>query len=159
PRVPFSRVYVANDWVGQCPRGSGTARVLLAPEEHVTSHISSEFNGALDGLDVIVVGGGQAGLAIGYLLAQQSRNFVILEAASEPAAAWRQRWDSLKLFTPGRYDGLPGLGFPGDARRYPGRDEVVAYLTDYARQFELPVELNSRVCAVRQSDGGYRVEL
>ena len=58
--------------------------------------------------EVIVVGGGQAGLAIGYLLAQQGRRFTILEAADTPAAAWRERWDSLRLFTPARYDSLPG---------------------------------------------------
>src|SRR3712207_4110345 len=98
--------------------------------------------------DVVVVGAGQAGLAIGYHLAQQQRRFTILEAADAPAAAWRQRWDSLKLFTPVRYNSLPGLAFPGDPDSYPGRDEVVAYLTDYARRFELPVELNSRVRAV-----------
>ena len=69
---------------------------------------------------MVIVGGGQAGLAIGYLLAQQGRRFTILEAAGEPAAAWRTRWDSLKLFTPVRYDSLPGLTFPGDARQLPG---------------------------------------
>ena len=63
---------------------------------------------------VVVIGGGQAGLAIGYHLAVQGRRFSILEAASEPAAAWRSRWDSLRLFTPVRYDSLPGLAFPGD---------------------------------------------
>jgi cation diffusion facilitator CzcD-associated flavoprotein CzcO len=68
--------------------------------------------------DVVVVGGGQAGLAIGYYLARQGRDFTILEAAAEPAAAWRERWDSLKLFTSARYDSLPGLPFPGDPRRY-----------------------------------------
>ncbi len=109
--------------------------------------------------EVIVVGGGQAGLAIGYLLAQQRRQFTILEAADTPAAAWRARWDSLRLFTPVRYDSLPGRAFPGDPDTYPGRDDVVAYLTDYARDFELPVELGSRVRAVRQGDGGYLVEL
>ena len=67
----------------------------------------------------------------------------------QPAAAWRERWDSLELFTPVRYDSLPGLAFPGDPDTYPGRDDVVAYLTDYARRFELPVELNSRVRAVQ----------
>jgi putative flavoprotein involved in K+ transport len=109
--------------------------------------------------DVVVVGGGQAGLAIGYLLAQQGRHFTILEAADSPAAAWRARWDSLQLFTPVRYDSLPGRAFPGDPDSYPRRDDVVAYLTDYARDFELPVELNSAVRAVRRGDGGYLVEL
>ncbi len=108
---------------------------------------------------VVVVGGGQAGLAIGYLLAQQGRQFTILEAADTPAAAWRERWDSLRLFTPVRYDSLPGRAFPGDPDSYPGRDDVVAYLTDYARDFELPVELGSRVRAVRQGETGYLVEL
>ena len=110
--------------------------------------------------DVVVVGGGQAGLAIGYDLARQRRRFTILEAADTPAAAWRERWDSLKLFTPVRYDSLPGLPFPGEPDSYPGRDDVVAYLSDYARRFELPVELNSRVRAVQSNErGGYRVEL
>jgi len=109
--------------------------------------------------DVVVVGGGQAGLAIGYLLGQQGRRFTILEAADTPGAAWRERWDSLRLFTPVRYDSLPGRAFPGDPDSYPGRDDVVAYLTDYAREFELPVELNSRVRAVRGGERGYLVEL
>jgi putative flavoprotein involved in K+ transport len=109
--------------------------------------------------EVVVVGGGQAALAIGYHLAQQGRDFTILEAAAEPAAAWRQRWDSLRLFTPARYDALPGLAFPGDPGRYPGRDDVVAYLTDYARHFDLPVELDSPVRAIRKSGESYLVEL
>jgi len=94
---------------------------------------------------VVVVGGGQAGLAIGYFLSQQGCDFTILEAAAEPAAAWRERWDSLKLFTSARYSGLPGLAFPGDPDRYPTRDEVVDYLTEYARHFDLPVRFGSRV--------------
>src|SRR5918911_881801 len=109
--------------------------------------------------DVVVVGGGQAGLAVGYFLKQQGRDFTILEAAGAPAAAWRARWDSLRLFTPVRYDSLPERAFPGDPDSYPGRGDVVAYLTDYARDFELPVELSSRVRAVRPGDGGYVVEL
>ena len=109
--------------------------------------------------DVIVVGGGQAGLAIGYFLAQQGRRFSILEAAEEPAGAWLDRWDSLKLFTPVRYDSLPGLAFPGDPDAYPGRDDVVAYLNEYVRHFQLPLELNSRVIAVRGADGRFVVEL
>jgi putative flavoprotein involved in K+ transport len=109
--------------------------------------------------DVVVVGGGQSGLAIGYHLAHQGREFTILEAAAQPAAAWRERWDSLKLFTPVRYDSLPGRPFPGDPDSYPMRDDVVAYLTDYARDFDLPVELDSRVKSVRQTEAGYLVEL
>jgi putative flavoprotein involved in K+ transport len=109
--------------------------------------------------DVVVVGGGQAGLALGYFLAQQGTDFTILEAAGQPAAAWRERWDSLKLFTSARYDSLPGMEFPGDPDRYPTRDEVADYLTDYARELNLPVELNSRVRAVRRQNHGYTVEL
>jgi putative flavoprotein involved in K+ transport len=109
--------------------------------------------------EVVVVGGGQAGLAVGYFLGQQGRDFAILEAGEAPAAGWRERWDSLRLFTPVRHDGLPGRPFPGDPDSYPGRDDVVAYLTDYARALELPVEPNRRVRAVRQAHGGYVVEL
>jgi putative flavoprotein involved in K+ transport len=118
------------------------------PDAHVMDHY-----------DVVVVGGGQAGLAMGYFLARQGRRFTILEAASEPAAAWRTRWDSLKLFTPVRYSSLPGLAFPGDPDSYPGRDEVAAYLTDYARHFDLPVELDCRVRSIRRAAGRYLVEL
>jgi putative flavoprotein involved in K+ transport len=114
---------------------------------------------AVQNREVVVVGGGQAGLAVGYLLKQQGRDFTILEATGAPAAAWRARWDSLRLFTPVRYDSLPGRAFPGDPDSYPGRDDVVDYLTDYASAFELPVELNSEVRAVRRADGGYLLEL
>ncbi len=126
---------------------------------HHASAQPTPGSGHTERREVVVVGGGQAGLAIGYFLAQQGRAFTILEAASEPAAAWRGRWESLKLFTPARYDALPGLGFPGDPDRYPGRDEVVAYLTDYVRHFDLPVELDSRVRSIRKTDATYLVEL
>jgi putative flavoprotein involved in K+ transport len=110
--------------------------------------------------DVIVIGGGQAGLAMGYFLARQGRRFTILESADAPAAAWRSRWESLVLFTPVRYDSLPGRAFPGDPDSYPTRDEVAAYLEDYARHFDLPVEYESPVRAIRRSDGGgYFAEL
>lgn len=109
--------------------------------------------------DVVVIGAGQAGLAIGYHLAGQGRDFTILEAAPRLGAAWRSRWDSLKLFTPARYDGLPGSDFPGPPDSYPTRDEVVRYLNDYARAFELPVELESAVRRLGRTDDGYLVEL
>src|SRR3954451_14416131 len=108
---------------------------------------------------VVVVGGSQAGLAIGYFLARQGADFVIVDAADEPAAVWRRRWDSLTLFTSARYDSLPGLAFPGDPDRYPTKDEVADYLSDYVRRFDLPLELASRVEAVRGRGRGYLVEL
>jgi putative flavoprotein involved in K+ transport len=113
-----------------------------------------------DRYDVIVVGGGQAGLALGYFLARDGRRFTILDAADAPGEAWRKRWDSLKLFTPVRHDSLPGLPFPGDPDTYPGRDEVVEYLTRYAERFNLPVQFDSEVLAVRaDDDGGFVIEL
>ena len=113
----------------------------------------------MDQHDIIVIGGGQAGLAIGYLLAQQGRDFTILEAGDGPAAAWRTRWDSLRLFTPVRHDSLPGLAFPGDPGHYPTRDEVVAYLTEYAERFELPVQYHSPVRALRREQDEYVAEV
>lgn len=108
--------------------------------------------------EVIVVGGGQAGLAMGYFLREQGRDFTILEAADEPAVAWRGRWDSLRLFTPARYSALPGLAFPGGGDRYPTRDEVAAYLAQYARELELPVRHGQRVHSLRPEDGIYALE-
>jgi putative flavoprotein involved in K+ transport len=96
---------------------------------------------------------------MGYHLARQGRDFVILEAAAAPAAAWHSRWDSLRLFTPAQYDSLPGRAFPAAPDSYPSRDQVVDYLTGYARDFELPVELDSAVRALRKTDDGYAVEL
>jgi putative flavoprotein involved in K+ transport len=109
--------------------------------------------------DVVVVGSGQAGLAIGYYLARQGRRFVILEAADIIGAAWRNRWDSLRLFTPRRYDGLPGLAFPGDPDGYPTRDEVVAYLERYAAAFELPIQLGTPVRSLKVGNGVFVVGL
>lgn len=110
-------------------------------------------------LDVVVIGGGQAGLALGWFLARQGRRFAILEAGDSVATAWRERWDSLVLFTPRRYSALPGLPLPGDPDGYPTRDEVIAYLERYAETFDLPVELGSRVLALQAAGGRFLVEL
>jgi putative flavoprotein involved in K+ transport len=109
--------------------------------------------GSRERFEVVVIGAGQAGLAIGHFLARQGRKFIILEGAETIGAAWRSRWDSLRLFTPRRYDGLPGLAFSGDPDGYPTRDEVIAYLEEYAATFELPIALNSSVRSIT-ADGG-----
>ena len=100
--------------------------------------------------DVVVIGGGQAGLAVGYHLARQKCRFTILEAAGEPAAAWRSRWDSLRLFTSVRYDSLPGLDFPGDPSAYPSRDDVIAYLLAHGRR-DMPALLSTLAALDRHS--------
>jgi putative flavoprotein involved in K+ transport len=110
-------------------------------------------------LDVVVVGAGQAGLAIGHHLARSGRRFAILEAGPSVGTAWRERWDSLVLFTPRRYDALPGLPFPGDPDGYPTRDEVIAYLERYARTFELPIRFDSPVRSLTATDGAFALEL
>ena len=110
-------------------------------------------------VDVAVIGGGQAGLAIGYHLKRAGVSFVILEAGDAIGPAWRERWDSLVLFTSRRYDSLPGLEFPGDPDGYPTRDEVIAYLEDYAARFDLPVELASPVRSMTQQDGVFELDV
>jgi len=93
----------------------------------------------------VVIGGGQAGLAVGYHLRQRGLPFVILDENDRIGDAWRKRWDSLRLFTPGRYDGLPGMPFPGSPTSYPTKDETADYLEIYAREFELPVRTGVKV--------------
>ena len=107
-------------------------------------------------LDVLVIGGGQAGLAIGYHLARADLRFQIVDSGSEIGGSWRARWDSLRLFTSGRYDNLPGLPFPTGADSYPGKDEVADYLRAYAAQFDLPVRFDTTVTSLtRGADGTY----
>jgi putative flavoprotein involved in K+ transport len=110
-------------------------------------------------LDVVVVGAGQAGLAMGHHLARQGRRFVILEAGDAVGSAWRRRWDSLVLFTPRRYSALPGLELPGDPDGYPTRDELIRYLEAYAAAFALPIQLGSRVRSLTRDDGRFVLEL
>jgi putative flavoprotein involved in K+ transport len=96
-------------------------------------------------LDVIVIGAGQAGLAVAWHLAQLGRRFLILDAGPEIGHSWRSRWDALTLFTPAEYDALPGMPFPAPAGSYPTKDQVADYLAAYAARFELPVLLNAAV--------------
>jgi putative flavoprotein involved in K+ transport len=105
--------------------------------------------------DVLVIGGGQAGLVMGYQLAQRGQRFLIVDAGSQVGAAWSARWDSLVLFTPAQYDNLPGLPFPAAPDTYPGKDDVAKYLQDYAAAFELPVRLNTTVTSLSRTEGRY----
>src|SRR5262245_45200808 len=113
----------------------------------------------MNDVEVAVIGAGQAGLAVAYTLQRQGRRLVILERAGQVGPAWRERWDSLTLFTPRRYSALPGLPFPGDPDGYPTRDEVTAYLERYVEAFELQVELSSEVKKLdRGEDCRFRLE-
>ncbi len=109
-------------------------------------------------LDTVVIGGGQAGLAIAYHLAQQHRDFVILDAHERIGDAWRLRWDSLRLFTPAKYDGLPGMPFPGDRLGFPTKDEQADYLEAYAEHFGLPVRTGVHVDRVSRVGDRFAVE-
>ena len=96
-------------------------------------------------VDTVVIGGSQSGLAIGYHLMRLGRPFVILDAHDRVGDAWRRRWDSLRLFTTARYDGLPGMPFPAPRRSYPTKDDTADYLEAYAERFHLPVATGVRV--------------
>jgi putative flavoprotein involved in K+ transport len=109
-------------------------------------------------LDVVVVGGSQAGLAMAWHLAQQGLRFVVLEAGPEVGHVWRSRWDSLKLFTPAQYDALPGMAFPAPVDTYPTKDPVADYLQAYVTAFNLPVRLNARVTQLSRTDDGLEVQ-
>lgn len=114
---------------------------------HVTSaeHRVATTSGTREYVDTVVVGGGQAGLAAGYFLKRRDIPFVIVDAHPRIGDAWRKRWDSLRLFTPGRYNGLPGMPFPGPASACPSKDEVADYLEAYASAFHLPVRTGVEV--------------
>ena len=107
--------------------------------------------------DVVVIGGGQAGLSVGYHLSYRNIRFVILDASARVGDSWRHRWDSLRLFSPARYDALDGMPFPAPATSYPSKDAMADYLELYARRFALPVRSGVEVDGVRRVDDGYEV--
>src|SRR5215211_2219238 len=131
----------------------------MSARELSAEKVNSGEEGSREHLEVAVVGGGQAGLAIGYYLREKGLRFVVFERGDSIAPAWRERWDSLILFTPRRYSALPGLPFPGDSDGYPTRDEVIAYLERYAEIFELPIELNSEVHRLSHEGGRFVLEV
>ncbi|MCE6995487.1 NAD(P)-binding domain-containing protein [Saccharothrix sp. S26] len=110
-------------------------------------------------LTVIVIGGGQAGLAAGYYLRRAGLGFTILDAQPVPGGAWPHGWDSLRLFSPARHSSLPGWPMPRFPHEgYPTAEHVVDYLAAYEKRYELPVERSVRVRSVRRVDGGYDVD-
>lgn len=113
---------------------------------------------AAERIETVVVGGGQAGLAVGYHLARRRLSHVILDASHRIGDTWRQRWDSLRLFTPARYDSLPGMPFPAPAHSFPTKDAMADYLEGYAKRFELPVRTGVRVTRLGKQDGRFVVE-
>ena len=107
---------------------------------------------------MIVIGGGQAGLSVGYHLKRAGLDFVILDAGARIGDTWRQRWDSLRLFTPARYDGLDGMPLPGAAGRLPTKDEMADYLERYAAHFALPILHGVRVERLTREGDRYLVQ-
>lgn len=105
----------------------------------------------------VIIGGSQAGLAVGYHLRRHGLPFVILDEHPRVGDAWRNRWEGLRLFTPGRYDGLPGMRFPGPPSAFPTKDQVADYLERYARTFELPIRTGVKAERLSMSNGRFEV--
>ena len=112
----------------------------------------------MERFETVIVGGGQAGLATAYHLKKQGRSFVVLDAEGRVGDAWRKRWDSLRLFTPAKYDGLPGLRFPAPRWSFPTKDEMGDYLETYADRFELPIRTGVFVDRVFRDGERYVIE-
>src|SRR4051812_14175238 len=108
-------------------------------------------------IQTIIIGGGQAGLSAGYHLARRGAPFLILDANARVGDPWRQRWDSLRLFTPAWLDALEGLPFPGDPHGFPTKDEMADYLEAYAEHFKLPLRMNTKVDRVSKSGDRFLV--
>ncbi|MFE2643176.1 flavin-containing monooxygenase [Streptomyces nigra] len=114
----------------------------------------------MEHVDVAVIGGGQAGLAMAHALLREGVTPVVLEASDRAAGSWPRYYDSLTLFSPARYSALPGLIFPGDPDRYPHRDEVISYLADYAAHLCADIRTGHRVTVVhRTGDARFELEL
>ncbi|MGH8914491.1 MAG: flavin-containing monooxygenase, partial [Acidimicrobiia bacterium] len=107
--------------------------------------------------EVVVIGGGQAGLAAGYHLGAAGLDFVILDAGQRIGDAWRNRWDSLRLFTPAQQNGLPGMPFPGEPGSFPTKDEMAEYLEWYAEHFDLPIRLKTPIDRLRRIGDRYAI--
>jgi len=110
-----------------------------------------------DHIETVVIGGGQAGLAVGYHLHRNGLPFLILDQNTRTGDVWRNRWDSLRLFTPAAYSGLPGMPFPGPRGAYPSKDETADYFEAYAERFALPIRTGAKVDRLTGSGDGFVV--
>jgi putative flavoprotein involved in K+ transport len=105
-------------------------------------------------VETLIVGAGQAGLSTGYHLRRRARSFLVVDGNERIGDNWRQQWDTLRLYTPAKYDGLPGLRFPADRWHFPQKDEVADYLESYALHWDLPVRMSTRVDRLEARTGG-----
>jgi len=112
----------------------------------------------LERIHTVIIGGGQSGLSVGYHLARRGLPFVILDANARVGDSWRHRWDSLRLFTPARFNGLDGWPFPAAPDVFPTKDEMADYLESYAAHFSLPVRARTRVTKLSKRDGTFIVD-
>jgi putative flavoprotein involved in K+ transport len=134
------------------------AEVLVMATQERAAEVQGDRHAGVERFDTIVVGGGQAGLSMGYYLKKQGRPFVILDANERIGGSWRTRtWSSLRLFTPARYDGLPGWPFPAPGWSFPTARETADYLEAYAARFDLPVRTGIRVDRLTRKGDGYVV--
>jgi putative flavoprotein involved in K+ transport len=108
-------------------------------------------------VETLVIGGGQAGLSVGYHLKKRGMPFLVLDANERVGDAWRNRWDSLRLFSPSRVNGLAGMPFPGESWRFPTKDEMGDYLESYAKRFEIPVRNGQKVDCLMRKNGRFFV--
>ncbi|WP_262927193.1 ArsO family NAD(P)H-dependent flavin-containing monooxygenase [Phytohalomonas tamaricis] len=107
-----------------------------------------------DIFDVVIVGGGQAGLACGYFMRRTGLNYVILDGEEAPGGAWRHGWDSLRLFSPAKWSSLPGWPMPPCDEQWPPRDHIINYLAAYEQRYRLPLRRPVEVSAVTQGPHG-----
>lgn len=119
---------------------------------------SISSNDVPDYVPVVVIGAGQAGLSVGYHLKRLGVRFVILDANDRIGDQWRRRWDSLRLFTPAKFDGLDGMRFPSPRDSFPTKDEMADYLESYARRFSLPIRMRAPVRSLSRLGDRFLVE-
>jgi putative flavoprotein involved in K+ transport len=111
---------------------------------------------SVEHVDTLIIGAGQAGLSTAYHLQRSDRTCLIVDVNERVGDGWRRQWDTLKLYSPAKYDGLPGLPFPAPPWSFPGKDDVAEYLETYVAHFDLPVRLNTRVDRLVAHGDGYQ---